>query len=107
MHEELEEQKPNWVSRKLPHDGFIGMVPFLQEFMLKTSCRCSPPGSPAMSPDLLLLSRSEPWSAAALEPGDRGCTHRSQQCSYWGWLRRAKLQLIAECLYPSAAVSPC
>lgn len=44
MHEELEEQKPNRVSRKLPCDGFIGTVPFLQEFMLKTSCRCSPRG---------------------------------------------------------------
>lgn len=44
MREELEEQKPNRVSRKLPCDGFIGTVPFLQEFTLKTSCRCSPWG---------------------------------------------------------------
>lgn len=44
VHEELEEQKPDRASRKLPRDGFIGMVPFLQEFTLKTSCRCSPWG---------------------------------------------------------------
>lgn len=31
-------------SRKFPRNGFIGTVPFLQEFMLKTSCRCSPWG---------------------------------------------------------------
>lgn len=44
VQKELDEQEPNRASRKLPRDGFIGTVPFLQEFMLKTSCRCSPWG---------------------------------------------------------------
>lgn len=88
MHEESEEQEPDWACRKSPHDGFIGTVPFLLEFMMKTSCRCSPWGLQQRAQIYCCCLMLQQWTAAALPDRGQGLHVAPQHCSYQGQLYR-------------------